>query len=207
MSARISWDRYFVNITRDVGERSTCDRRHIGAVITNVSHEIVATGYNGNPRGMSHCATIGCIRNELNIPSGTRTEICTAVHAEQNALLQAGRASFGGTLYCAVQPCNVCAKMIINAGIRRVVYLDPYPETMGVDLMVALGLEVERYYLEEDRVERITTFQQSLGAEDSLQRAKEAAAGVGGKPLRIYDSLANLGTAPQVRREGNQGGS
>ena len=105
----------------------------------------MSTGYNGNPRGQKHCSEIGCIREELNIPSGEKSEVCTAVHAEQNALLQAGKGSRGSTLYTTVMPCNTCAKMIVNAGIRRVVYTDTYPETMGLDLLVELGVEVAHF--------------------------------------------------------------
>lgn len=142
---RISWDEYFMNIAEDVAKRSTCTRRQIGCVIVDgVTREIVATGYNGNPRGQGHCTEIGCIRDIQNIPSGERSEVCTAVHAEQNALIQAGTRSRGGTLYCLIMPCNTCAKMIVNAGIKRVVYRDEYPEEMGKGLMVELGVEVVR---------------------------------------------------------------
>ena len=133
-----------MSIAEQVGNRSTCSRRQIGTVITNENREIVATGYNGNPRGMVHCETIGCIRDEMNIPSGERVEICTAVHAEQNALLQAGRASSGGTMYTIVQPCNVCAKMIVNAGIQRVVFRDSYPDQLGLVVFKHLGVATEK---------------------------------------------------------------
>ncbi len=142
---RVDWDTYFIRIAVDISKRSTCHRRAIGSVIVNDDHEIVSTGYNGNPRGQKHCSEIGCIREELNIPSGEKSEVCTAVHAEQNALLQAGKGSRGSTLYTTVMPCNTCAKMIVNAGISRVVYTDTYPETMGLDLLVELGVEVARF--------------------------------------------------------------
>ncbi len=142
---RVDWDTYFIRIAMDISKRSTCHRRAIGSVIVNDDHEIVSTGYNGNPRGQKHCSEIGCIREELNITSGEKSEVCTAVHAEQNALLQAGKGSRGSTLYTTVMPCNTCAKMIVNAGIRRVVYKDTYPETMGLDLLVELGVEVARF--------------------------------------------------------------
>ena len=142
---RVDWDTYFIRIAVDISKRSTCHRRAIGSVIVNDDHEIVSTGYNGNPRGQKHCSEIGCIREELNIPSGEKSEVCTAVHAEQNALLQAGKGSRGSILYTTVMSCNTCAKMIVNAGIRRVVYTDTYPETMGLDLLVELGVEVARF--------------------------------------------------------------
>ena len=143
---RVSWDEYFMNIAEDIAQRSTCSRRQIGAVIVNgVTKEIVATGYNGNPRGQDHCTDMGCIRDKLQIPSGEKSEVCTAVHAEQNALLQSGMRSRDGTMYCLIMPCNTCAKMIVNAGIRRVVYRDEYPEEMGKSLLKELGVEVVKF--------------------------------------------------------------
>jgi dCMP deaminase len=143
---RVSWDEYFMNICEDVAKRSTCTRRVIGAVIVNgVTKEILATGYNGNPRGQDHCTNMGCIRDKLKIPSGEKSEVCTAVHAEQNALLQAGMKARDGTMYCLIMPCNTCAKMIVNAGIRRVVYRDEYPEEMGKYLLKELGVEVVKF--------------------------------------------------------------
>jgi dCMP deaminase len=151
MMERVDWDTYFIRIAVDISTRSTCYRRAIGSVIVNDEHEIVSTGYNGNPRGMKHCAEIGCVREVEGIPSGERSEVCTAVHAEQNALIQAGRGSRGSTLYTTVMPCNTCAKMIVNAGIRRVVYQDDYPETMGINLLRELGVEVVRISSEESK--------------------------------------------------------
>jgi dCMP deaminase len=145
---RIDWDQYFMNVVNDIALRSTCIRngRQLGAVIVNPLHQIVSTGYNGNPRGMLHCDNpdMGCIRDILKIQSGERSEICTAVHAEQNAMLQAGPKSMGCTMYTTVCPCNTCAKLIINAGIVRVVYLDEYPETMGKELLVSCEVDLLR---------------------------------------------------------------
>jgi dCMP deaminase len=144
--SRIGWDEYFMNIAYDVAKRSTCIRRdrQIGTVIVNDRHEIVATGYNGNPRGMRHCEQIGCVREKQGIPSGERAEICTAVHSEQNALIQAGTRSRGGTLYTMFNPCNTCAKMIANAGIVKVVYAVEYPEKMGLKTLCDCGVKVTR---------------------------------------------------------------
>lgn len=144
--ARISWDIYFMNIALDIAKRSTCIRpgRQIGTVIVDENHRIISTGYNGNPRGMPHCEEIGCIREKLGIPSGEKAEICTAVHSEQNALLQAGPRAEGCTMYTIYNPCNTCAKMIVNAGIKRVVYMKDYPETMGLELLKNAGIVVER---------------------------------------------------------------
>ncbi len=146
---RIPRDEYYMNIAVDVARRSTCTRRQIGAVIVS-GDVIVATGYNGNPRGLPHCAEIGCIRDELEIPSGERMEICTGVHAEQNALIFAGKAAGGGLLYSTIVPCNTCAKMIINAGIRRVVFLEGYPDLMGHELLQQSGVEVAQLEMEAD---------------------------------------------------------
>ncbi|MEE9115507.1 MAG: cytidine/deoxycytidylate deaminase family protein [Thermoplasmata archaeon] len=147
---RISRDEYYVNIAIDVSKRSTCTRRQIGSVVVN-GDEIKSTGYNGNPRGLPHCDEIGCIREEQNIPSGERSEVCTGVHAEQNALLQAGKGANGATLYTTIVPCNTCAKMIINAGIKRVVYLNDYPERMGLELLNEAKVPVEKMESEEDQ--------------------------------------------------------
>jgi len=144
--ARIDWDEYFMNIAYDVARRSTCIRpdRQIGTVIVNDRHEIVATGYNGNPRGMEHCEVIGCIRQKRGIPSGEKSEVCTAVHSEQNALIQAGTRSRGSTMYTIFNPCNTCAKMIANAGIVRVVYTTGYPEKMGIKVLRQCGVGVRK---------------------------------------------------------------
>ncbi len=143
---RVPWDEYFMSIALDVAERSTCIRRgrKIGTVIVNEWHEIVATGYNGNPRGMEHCEVIGCVREKLGIKSGENAEVCTAVHSEQNALIQAGTRSRGSTLYTIFNPCNTCAKMISNAGIARVVYLRDYPERMGLEILRRCGVQVTK---------------------------------------------------------------
>ena len=147
--SRISRDHYYMNIAVDVSKRSTCTRHKIGAIVVT-GDEIKSSGYNGNPRGLPHCDEIGCIRDQENIPSGQRMEVCTGVHAEMNALLQAGKGAKGGTLYSTIVPCNTCAKMIINAGIKRVVYLEDYPESMGRDLLTQAGVEVDRVELPED---------------------------------------------------------
>lgn len=147
---RISRDEYYMNIAIDVSKRGTCTRRQIGSVVVN-GDEIKSTGYNGNPRGLPHCDEIGCIRDDQNIPSGERSEVCTGVHAEQNALLQAGKGSNGATLYTTIVPCNTCAKMIINAGIQRVVFLDDYPERMGLELLNEAKVPVEKMELTEDK--------------------------------------------------------
>ena len=118
-------------------KRSTCMRRSVGAVIVK-DKRLLATGYNGTPRGMAHCEEVGCLRTKLNVPSGKMHELCRGIHAEQNAVIQAavhGVSVEGGTLYCTHQPCVVCTKILINAGIRRIVYANPYPDELAENMM------------------------------------------------------------------------
>src|SRR4030065_2678484 len=130
-STRISKDHYFMNIAIEVSRRSTCTRRQIGAIVVSDVGEIKSSGYNGNPRGLPHCHEIGCIRDKLGIPSGTRLETCTAVHAEQNALIQAGTNARASTMYSTIVPCPICARMILNAQVARVVYIDDSSDLRG----------------------------------------------------------------------------
>ena len=118
-------------------KRSTCMHRSVGAVIVK-DKRLLATGYNGTPRGMAHCEEVGCLRTKLNVPSGKMHELCRGIHAEQNAVIQAavhGVSVDGGTLYCTHQPCVVCTKILINAGIRRIVYANPYPDELAENMM------------------------------------------------------------------------
>ena len=128
---RASWDEYFMQIVEVVKTRSTCLRRQVGAVIVK-DNRIITTGYNGAPSHLKHCTELGgCEREKMGIPSGQRHELCRALHAEQNAIIQAaklGNTTEGATLYVNVQPCVICAKMLINAGIVRVVYKGDYPD-------------------------------------------------------------------------------
>ncbi len=134
MIERPSWDEYFLKMAFLVAERSTCLRHHIGAIIVKNKH-VLTTGYNGAARNTNDCLKLGCLRNKLNIPSGERHEICRAIHAEQNAIIQSGVhdvAIEGGTLYCTHNPCIICAKMIVNAGIKRVVTCGDYPDNFNL---------------------------------------------------------------------------
>lgn len=144
---RPSWDEYFMEMAKLTAQRSTCMRRHVGAVIVKDCRAI-ATGYNGAPRGLVHCEENGgCLRQKMGIPSGQRQELCRALHAEQNAIIQAasmGHAIEGGTIYITHQPCVVCAKMIINAGIRRIVVEEGYPDQLALEILEEAGLAVER---------------------------------------------------------------
>jgi len=145
MDERPSTDEYFLEIATVVAKRSTCLRNRVGSVIVR-DKQILSTGYNGAPRNMEHCLDIGCIRQQNNIESGTRHEKCRAVHAEQNAIIQAalhGAGIEGATLYCTHQPCILCTKMIINSNIERVVYLTSYPDTDALEFFRDAGVEVE----------------------------------------------------------------
>ena len=135
--ARLSWDEYFMNIAKLVAERSTCLRNHVGAIIVKERH-ILATGYNGAPRGIQHCRAAGCLREELNVPSGERHELCRGIHAEQNAIIQAaafGVGIAGSTLYSTHHPCIVCTKMIINARINTIVIKGDYPDRLSQQML------------------------------------------------------------------------
>lgn len=141
---RPSWEEYFMDIARLVARRSTCMRRQVGAVMVK-DKNILATGYNGTPSGIAHCEETGCLREQLKVPSGERHELCRGLHAEQNAIIQAARHGVnisGATLYCTNSPCIICTKMLINAGVRRVVYLDGYPDTLSTDMLHEAGIEV-----------------------------------------------------------------
>jgi dCMP deaminase len=145
--SRPDWDEYFMEIAEVVAKRSTCLRRQIGAVIVK-SRRILATGYNGSPSGLPHCLELGCLRDEQGIESGTRHEICRALHSEQNAIVQAalyGVATTGATLYCTHQPCSLCAKMLINAGISRVVFEGDYPDTFSLEMLETAKIEIVRF--------------------------------------------------------------
>ena len=141
---RIKWDDYFLEIAQVVAKRSTCLRRQVGAVLVKDKH-ILATGYNGAPKGLKHCSDTGCMRQD--IPSGERHELCRAIHAEQNAIVQAARHGVkidSCTLYCTLAPCSLCAKMLINAGVKRIVYADGYPDDRAMEFFKEANVTVER---------------------------------------------------------------
>lgn len=142
---RPTWDEYFSEITKQVATRSTCLRRHVGAVIVQ-NKRILSTGYNGPPSGLPHCDETGCLRQQLGIPSGQRQEICRGLHAEQNAIIQAalhGVSIAGSDIYITHQPCITCAKMIINSGIKRVICLGSYPDEMARALLQEANIQLE----------------------------------------------------------------
>lgn len=139
---RLSWDDYFLKMALLTAERSTCRRHHIGAVIVR-DKRVLTTGYNGAAKGATDCLELGCLREELNIPSGTRHEICRAIHAEQNAIIQAGLYGVSivdSTMYCTHSPCFICAKMIVNAGIKRMVSFTEYADNNFPDLFREAGV-------------------------------------------------------------------
>ncbi|MDD5292037.1 MAG: cytidine/deoxycytidylate deaminase family protein [Candidatus Omnitrophica bacterium] len=141
---RPSWDKYFIETARLISTRSTCLRRKVGAIIVK-DRRILATGYNGTPSNVRHCDETGCLRDKLNIPSGERHELCRGLHAEQNVLLQAalyGISVKESVLYCTNQPCVICAKMLINAGIKEIVAADGYPDKMAKDFLKEAGINI-----------------------------------------------------------------
>lgn len=142
---RPSWDEYFLKMAFLVAERSTCNRHHVGAVVVR-DKRLLTTGYNGAAAGVRDCCELGCLRDEQNIASGTRHEICRAIHAEQNAIIQAGLHGInirGSTIYCTHSPCILCAKMLVNAGITRFVTCGAYPDESFRSLFEEAGIVFE----------------------------------------------------------------
>src|SRR5210317_1858676 len=140
---RPSWNEYFMGITELVAQRSTCLRRQVGAILVR-DKRIMTTGYNGAPARINHCLDVGCLREQMGIPSGERHELCRGLHAEQNAIIQAaihGVSIQGATLYCTNMPCSICTKMLINAGIRKVVYLQGYSDSLSLEMLDEAGIE------------------------------------------------------------------
>jgi len=141
---RLPWDEYFMQIAVLVAERSTCIRKKVGAVIIRDKH-ILATGYNGAPKGLPHCSEVGCLREKLGIPSGERVEMCRGIHAEQNALVQAARFGIsleGGVCYTTLQPCVTCTKLLVNSGISKVIFKEGYADKLGEEIMHQTDVEI-----------------------------------------------------------------
>ncbi len=154
-SERPSWDEYFMRIARLISTRSTCLRRQVGAVIVR-GQRILSTGYNGAPNKITHCLEIGCLRDKLKVPPGERHEICRGIHAEQNAILQAALSGISikdAEIYITSQPCSLCAKMLINAGIIRIVYEGDYPDELAIEMLSAANIKVEQYSCDVSRGE------------------------------------------------------
>lgn len=141
---RPSWEEYFMEIACLVARRSTCLRRRVGALMVK-GKNILATGYNGTPSGITHCEQVGCLRQQLNVPSGERHELCRGLHAEQNAIIQAAKHGINiadATLYCTNSPCIICSKMLINAGVQRIIYQEGYPDLLSMEMLAESGVEV-----------------------------------------------------------------
>ena len=143
--SRPSWPEYFMEIATLVAKRSTCMRRHVGAILVK-DKRILATGYNGAPSGLRHCQDVGCLRQEADIPSGQQHELCRGLHAEQNVIIQSayhGISIKDSLLYCTNKPCVICSKMIINAGIKKVYYVEGYDDPLSDKMLLDAGLELE----------------------------------------------------------------
>ncbi len=142
MDKRLSWPEYYMGIAKLVAERSTCTRRKVGAVAVR-DKRVLATGYNGAPSGLDHCLDIGCLRQQMGIPSGQRHEICRGLHAEQNVIIQAaihGVQLKGAVIYCTTQPCLICTKMLINCAVEAVYYAEAYPDDLGEAMLKEAGV-------------------------------------------------------------------
>ena len=140
-------DEYFMEMAFLVSKRSTCLRRKVGAVIVK-DKRVLSTGYNGSPKGTQHCETLGCIREQMKIPSGTRHELCRGVHAEQNAIVQAayfGMSVKDSTIYTTTYPCSMCAKILINAGIKEIVYSEGYSDDLSKELLTEAGIKIREF--------------------------------------------------------------
>jgi len=144
---RPGWDEYFMSIAKLVATRATCLRRSVGAVLVK-DKRVLSTGYNGAPSGLAHCKETGCLRKDMNVPSGERAEICRGLHAEQNAVIQAayhGVSIAGAKLYCTNLPCSICVKMLINAGISEIVYQEGYPDPLAERMLKESGIRTRRF--------------------------------------------------------------
>ena len=144
---RPSWEEYFMEVAHVVRKRSTCLRRQVGAVLVK-DKRILATGYNGAPSGLPHCAEVGCLRTQQKVPSGERHELCRGAHAEQNAIAQAamlGVSTLNSEIYITSYPCSVCAKILINAGVTRIVYEGNYPDKLAIQLLAQSRIKVEKF--------------------------------------------------------------
>ena len=151
------WNEYFMQIATLVATRSTCLRRKVGAIIVR-DNQILATGYNGAPKGVSHCVELGCLRKKLNIPSGERHEICRGVHAEQNAIIQAavnGVSIKNASIYCTHQPCSICAKMIINSEIEAIIIGEEYPDPLAREMITSTNIRMVYFDVETKSIKRL----------------------------------------------------
>ena len=140
---RPDWQQYFMEISHLVSRRSTCTRRRVGAVLVK-DKRMLATGYNGAPSGLEHCAVIGCLREKLQVPSGQRHELCRGLHAEQNVIIQCalhGLTLAGAEIYCTTEPCLICTKMLINCQVKAIYYAEQYPDELANDMLKEAGVD------------------------------------------------------------------
>ena len=147
MGERPSYEEYFMKMAHVVATRSTCLRRKVGAILVKNKH-ILSTGYNGAPKGLKHCSEVGCLRKKMNVPSGQRHELCRGLHAEQNAIIQAavfGVSIKGSTLYSTNTPCVVCVKMLINAGVKEIVYSGNYPDDLAKKMLDESKIKIDKF--------------------------------------------------------------
>ena len=144
--SRPNWDEYFMQIAHLVSQRSTCIRRQVGAVIVK-DKRILSTGYNGVPAGLKHCQEVGCLRDQENVPSGQRHELCRGLHGEQNAIIQAalyGVSIKGSSLYSTHLPCSLCAKMLVNAGVKEIIFSDGYADDLSLQILKEAGIPLRK---------------------------------------------------------------
>ncbi|HQB98468.1 MAG: cytidine/deoxycytidylate deaminase family protein [Candidatus Cloacimonadaceae bacterium] len=158
MESRPSWQEYFMKMAFLASSRSTCLRRAVGAALVR-DNQLISTGYNGSPKNSPHCAETGCLREQQNVPSGEKHELCRGVHAEQNAIIQAainGSSTRGAVLYCTHQPCSICARLIINAEIKQVFVANAYPDELATRLFQEAGIGMILMNLETGESLRLT---------------------------------------------------
>ena len=152
MDTRPGWDDYFMDIANLLASRSTCLRRQVGCVVVK-DRRILSTGYNGAPSGVPHCMETGCRREREGIPSGERSEMCRGVHAEQNAIIQGARHGVilhGATVYTTTEPCSICTKMLINAGVEEIIYEGDYPDELSRELLKEAGVFCHKHNNKKD---------------------------------------------------------
>ena len=154
---RPSWHEYFMRMAFLVSERSTCLRRHVGAIIVR-NNQILSSGYNGAPKNVPHCEETGCLREQLHVPSGERHELCRGVHAEQNAIIQAavnGTSISNSSLYCTHHPCSICAKMLINAEIKTIYIANDYPDKLAKEMFKDAEVDLYLYDKNTDEITKL----------------------------------------------------
>lgn len=172
---RPSWDEYFLKLAMLVAERSTCLRHNIGAVVVR-DKRVLTTGYNGAAKNIKDCIVRGCLRDEQKIPSGTRQEICRAIHAEQNAIIQAANQGINinnSTMYCTHSPCIICAKMMVNAGIVRVVTYANYNDDAFIELFLEAGIKFEKHAKPYKNIEELDRVQLYNAEQKNFEQNKE----------------------------------